>query len=145
MLYFPIKGVILHPYLSTTATFFCPQGGRQCGKVQLYCHASPQQKHVILQAIRNVLHSHVAVTEQVRLKLIPYKDFIIVLVNPEAPYKPKTSLKLKMSQKVLPMLFPNKRPLIFYTAWLLREMYLISDTYWTITAKPTYLSCDQYC
>ena len=29
------NGVILHPYLPITATFFCPQGGR-CGEVQLY-------------------------------------------------------------------------------------------------------------
>ena len=28
-------GVIWHPYLSTTTTFYCPQGGR-CGEVQLY-------------------------------------------------------------------------------------------------------------
>ena len=35
MLYFLKKIVILHPYLTTTATFFCPQGGR-CGKIRLY-------------------------------------------------------------------------------------------------------------
>ena len=51
--------------------------------------ATPQQMHAIVQAIYNALHSHVPVTEQVRLKLIPYKDFIVDLVNPKVPYKYK--------------------------------------------------------
>ena len=37
MFYSPKKIVILHPYLATTAAFFCPQGGR-CGEVRLYYH-----------------------------------------------------------------------------------------------------------
>ena len=48
--------------------------------------------HAIVQAIHDVLHSHVPVTEQVRRKLIPYKDSIVDLVNPKVPYKYKKKL-----------------------------------------------------
>ena len=54
--------------------------------------ATPQQMHAIVQAIHNVLHSHVPVTEQVRLKLIPYNDSISDLVNPKVPYKYKKQI-----------------------------------------------------
>ena len=40
MLHFLKKIVILHPYLLTKATFFCPQGGR-CGKIRLYTRFQP--------------------------------------------------------------------------------------------------------
>ena len=48
--------------------------------------------HAIVQAIHNVLHSHVPVTEQVRLKLIPFEDAIADLVNPKVPYKYKKKI-----------------------------------------------------
>lgn len=53
---------------------------------------TPQQMHAIVQATHNVLHTHVPVTEQVRLKLIPYKDSIVDLVNPKVPYKKKKQI-----------------------------------------------------
>ena len=65
----------------------CPHYQRQF----LLETATPQQMHAIVQAIHNVLHSHVPVTEQVRLKLIPYKDSID-LVNPKVPYMYKKKL-----------------------------------------------------
>ena len=66
----------------------CPQYQRQF----LLETATPQQMHAIVQAIHNVLHSHVPVTEEVRLKLIPYKDPIVDLVNPKIPYKYKKQI-----------------------------------------------------
>lgn len=66
----------------------CPHHQRQF----LLETATPQQMHAIVQAIHNVLHSHVPVTEQVSLKLIPYKDSIVDLVNSKVPYKYKKKL-----------------------------------------------------
>ena len=66
----------------------CPHHQRQF----LLKTATPQQMHAIVQAIHNVLHSHVPVTEQVRLKLIPNKDSIVDLVNPKVPYKYKKQI-----------------------------------------------------
>ena len=40
MLYFLKKIIILHPYLPTTATFFCLQGSR-CRKIRLYTRFQP--------------------------------------------------------------------------------------------------------
>ena len=73
-------------YLQLLAS--CPHHQRQF----LLETAIPQQMHAIVQAIHNVLHSHVPVTEQVRLKLIPYKDSIVDLVNPKVPYMYKKKL-----------------------------------------------------
>ena len=61
----------------------CPHHQRQF----LLKTTTPQHMHAIVQAIHNVLHSHVPVSEQVRLKRIPYKDSIVDLVNPKVPYK----------------------------------------------------------
>ena len=48
--------------------------------------------YAIVQAIHNVLHSQVPVTEQARLKPIPYKDCIVDLVHPKVPYKYKKKI-----------------------------------------------------
>ena len=71
----------------------CPQHQHQF----LLETATPQQMHALVQAIHNVLHSHVPVTEEVRLKLIPYKNPIVDLVNPKVPYKYKKQILVQES------------------------------------------------
>ena len=51
--------------------------------------ASPQQVHAIVHVLYNVLKQHIPFPEENRQKLLPYKDALISLAEPNVPYKKK--------------------------------------------------------
>ena len=51
--------------------------------------ATPQQIHALVQVLYNVLKQHIPFPEENRQKLLPYKDALISLAEPNVPYKKK--------------------------------------------------------
>ena len=57
--------------------------------------ATPQQVHALVQVLYNVLKQHIPFPEQNRQKLLPYKDALISLAEPNVPYKKKEYILLQ--------------------------------------------------
>ena len=51
--------------------------------------ATPQQVHALVQVLYNVLKEYIPFPEENRQKLLPYKDALISLAEPNVPYKKK--------------------------------------------------------
>ena len=51
--------------------------------------ATPQQVHALVQVLYNVLKQLIPFPEQNRQKLLPYKDVLISLAEPNVPHKKK--------------------------------------------------------
>ena len=51
--------------------------------------ATPQQVHALGQVLCNVLFQHIPFPEENRQKLLPHKDALINLAEPNVPYKKK--------------------------------------------------------
>ena len=51
--------------------------------------ATPQQVHALVQVLYNVLFQHIPFLEKNRQKLLPCKDALIILAEPNVPYKKK--------------------------------------------------------
>ena len=51
--------------------------------------ATPQQVHALVQVLYNVLKQYIPFPEENRQKLLPYKDVLISLAEPNVPYKKK--------------------------------------------------------
>ena len=51
--------------------------------------ATPQQVHALVQVLYNVLKEYMPFPEENRQKLLPYKDALISLAEPNVPYKKK--------------------------------------------------------
>ena len=51
--------------------------------------ATPQQVHALVQVLYNVRKQHIPFPEENRQKLLPYKDVLISLAEPNVPYKKK--------------------------------------------------------
>ena len=49
--------------------------------------ATPQQVHALVQVLYNVLKQHIPFPEENREKLLPYKDALISLAEPNVPYR----------------------------------------------------------
>ena len=51
--------------------------------------ATPQQVRALVQVLYNVLKQYIPFPEEKRRKLLPYKDALISLAEPNVPYKKK--------------------------------------------------------
>ena len=51
--------------------------------------ATPQQVHALVQVLYNVLKQYIPFPEENRQKLLPCKDALISLAEPNLPYKKK--------------------------------------------------------
>ena len=51
--------------------------------------ATPQQVHALVQVLYNVLKQYIPFPEENRQKLLPYKDALISLAEPNVSYKKK--------------------------------------------------------
>ena len=51
--------------------------------------ATPQQIHALVQIIYNVLKENIPISEENRLKLMPYKDALLKLAEADVPFKTK--------------------------------------------------------
>ena len=51
--------------------------------------ATPQHVHTLVQVLYNVLKQYILFPEEKRQKLLPYKDALISLAEPNVPYKKK--------------------------------------------------------
>ena len=49
--------------------------------------ATPQQIHALVQVLYNILMGHIAIPEENKRILLPYKDVLLDLASPNAPYK----------------------------------------------------------
>ncbi|KAL9953003.1 hypothetical protein ACROYT_G040350 [Oculina patagonica] len=63
----------------------CPSHQRQF----LLKTATPQQMHALVQLIYNVLMENIPISEEDKRKVIPYKDALVNLVEPNVPFKTK--------------------------------------------------------
>ena len=50
---------------------------------------TPHQVHALVQVLYNMLKQHIPFSEENRKKLLPYKDALISLAEPNVPYKKK--------------------------------------------------------
>ena len=63
----------------------CPAYQRQF----LLKTATPQQLHALVQVLYNILMGHIPISEENKRILLPYKDALLDLASPNAPYKTK--------------------------------------------------------
>ena len=49
--------------------------------------ATPQQLHVLVQVLYNIVMGHIPVPEENKWILLPYKDALLDLASPNVPYK----------------------------------------------------------
>ena len=68
--------------------------------------ATPQQLHALVQVLYNVLRQYIPFPEENRQKLLPYKDVLISLAEPNVPYKKKKRILVQegggFNQNLLP-------------------------------------------
>ena len=57
--------------------------------------ATPQQVHALVQVLHNVLKGYIPFPEENRQKLLPYKDVLISLAEPNVPCKKKKQILLQ--------------------------------------------------
>ena len=74
--------------------------------------ATPQQVHALVQVLYNVLKQHIPFPEQNRQKLLPYKDALISLAEPNnVPYKKKKHILVQEGggfiQDLLPLVISS--------------------------------------
>jgi len=73
--------------------------------------ATPQQVHALVQLLYNVLKQYIPFPEEKRQKLLPYKDVLISLAEPNVPYKMKKHILVQEGggfiQDLLPPVISN--------------------------------------
>ena len=56
--------------------------------------ATPQQVHALVQVLYIVLKQYIPFPEKNRQKLLPYKDALISLAEPNVPFKKKKRIRV---------------------------------------------------
>ena len=69
--------------------------------------ATPQQGHALVQVLYNVLKQYILFPEENRQKLLPYKDALICLAEPNVPYKKKEYILLQEGGGFIQDLLPS--------------------------------------
>ena len=67
---------------------------------------TPQQVHALVQVLYNVLFQHIPFPEENRQKLLPYKDAVINLAEPNVPCKKKKYILVQEGGRFIQDLFP---------------------------------------
>ena len=68
--------------------------------------ATPQQVHTLVQVLYNVLKQYIPFPEENRQKLLPCKDTLISLAEPNAPYKRKKYILVQEGGGFIQVLSP---------------------------------------
>ena len=85
------------------------------------CH--PQQVHALVQVLYNVLKEYIPFPEENRQKLLPYKDALISLAEPNVPYKKEKRILVQEGGGVIQDLLP---PVISSLGFLLSAINAIT-------------------
>ena len=68
--------------------------------------ATPQQVHTLVQVLSNLLKQYIPFPEENRQKLLPYKDALISLAEPNVPFRKKKRIRVQegggFNQDLLP-------------------------------------------